>query len=96
MTVLTQQEWVEGQHGSRVRGGLGNDQGDQINVEAGQSVERSGHYSPHGVTNQHHTLRGGLQMLAGREGKRTLHIPERESLTKNLVAPTPLLETCTV
>lgn len=70
MTVLlTQQERVEGQHGSHVRGGLGNDQGDQINVEAGQSVERSGHYSPHGVTNQHHTLRGGLQMLAGREEK---------------------------
>lgn len=69
--LLTQQVWVQGQHWSQVRGGLGNDEADQIGVEAGQSVQRSGHHTSHGVTNKHHTLRGGLQVLAGREEEKT-------------------------
>lgn len=65
--VLTQQIWVQGQHWSQVRGGLGNDEADQIVVEAGQSEQGPGHHSSHGVTNKHHTLRGGLDVLAGRK-----------------------------
>lgn len=69
--VLTQQVRVQGQHWSQVGGGLGDDQADQIGVEAGQSEQRPGHHSSHGVTNEHHTLRGGLQVLAGGEKEKT-------------------------
>lgn len=65
--ILTQQVWVQGQHWSQVRGGLGNDEADQIAVEAGQSEQCPGHHSSHGVTNKHHTLRGSLHVLASRE-----------------------------
>ncbi len=65
--LLTQQVRVQSQHWSQVRGGLGNDEADQVGVEAGQSEERPGHHSTHGVTDKHHTLGGGLQVLGGRE-----------------------------
>lgn len=61
---VTQQIWVQGQDWSQVRGGLGNDEADQIGVEAGQSVQCSGHHSSHGVADERHALRGGLQVLA--------------------------------
>lgn len=65
--VLTQQVRVQGQHWSQVRGGLGDDEADQVGVEAGQSVERPRHHSTHGVTDHHHTLRRRLQVLQGGE-----------------------------
>lgn len=65
MTPPTEQERVQGQHRSQVGGGLGDDEAHQTGVEAGQSVERPGHHAPHGVTDQHHALRGGLQVLPG-------------------------------
>lgn len=46
-----------------MRGGLGNDEADQIGVKAGQSEQRPSHYSSHGVANEHHVLRRDLQML---------------------------------
>lgn len=48
-------------------GGLCDDEAHQIGVEAGQGEQRPGHHPPHGVTNENHTLGGGLQVLAGRE-----------------------------
>lgn len=52
-------------------GGLGDDQADQVGVEARQRVQSSGHHSPHGVADHHHTLRGGPQVLTGREEEET-------------------------
>lgn len=63
----TQQEGVQGQHGGQVRWGLGDDEVHQVGVEAGQSVQSSGHHPPHGVAHQHHTLGGGLQVLVEEE-----------------------------
>lgn len=86
--VLTQQVWVQGQHWSQVRGGLGDDEADQIGVEAGQSVQRPGHHSSHGVTNKHHTLWGGLQVLAGREEQTelTCWVPAIEKRKASVIA----------
>lgn len=46
-----------------MRGGLGDDEADKARAEAGQGEEGSGHHSPHGVTHQHHTMRGGFMVL---------------------------------
>ncbi|XP_034741878.1 GPI inositol-deacylase [Etheostoma cragini] len=67
--LLTQQVRVQGQHWSQVGRGLCNDQADQIGVEAGQSEQRPGHHSSHGVTHEHHALRGGLQFTVDPEKK---------------------------
>lgn len=69
--VLTQQVWVQGQYWSQVRRGLGNDEADQVGVEAGQGEQRSSHHSSHGVAHKCHALRRVLQMLASREREKT-------------------------
>lgn len=61
---VTQKVRVQRQHWSQMRRGLGDDEAHQFCVEAGQSEQRSGHHSSHGVAHDHHTLRGGLQVLA--------------------------------
>jgi len=70
--LLTQQEWVQCQNWSLVRGGLGDDQIDQMSVKAGQREQCTGHYSSHGVTNKHNALRRGLKVL--QDKKLVIHL----------------------